>query len=519
MSTATAASTAFYRMRRVGKTYLNNPALVGVDLGFSRGRITGLIGKNGAGKSTLVNIMYGAIEPSSGQILIEGKDHGELTPSVAQDLGIFLVPQKVQHAHDLTIAQNLFLGRYPRTRFGLVDTAKMADEAKRLMARVGLELSPNLMLGRLSIEQRRLLDVAKALWIYQAKMVILDETTAALGLSSRRILFDLVRQAKAENRSIIFITHRLEEILDICDDVVVIRDGRVVGQREIADVSAEILAEMIIGRSQDVTVERETGPDAGASAAGAPVCELAELGQSGRFQDVSFTASANEIIGIAGMLGSGYNDILRCIGGVDTDNVTGALRLRGRAAALGNPRRQTRQGLAYLTNNREEEGLLHTMTVKENMFCGTYRHYSKRGLLDRQKIADAFADRVRLLDIKLHSPDLLIDSLSGGNKQKVLVSRLLNQHTDILLLDEPAEGIDIEARTRLLQFIDQVARHEKLVIIASNVVEDLITVCDRILVVYHGRVCYSFERAEFDEQAIYSAIQGLEPSRRRDNKE
>ncbi len=514
MTTATAASTAFYQMRGVGKTYLNNPALVGVDLDFSRGRITGLIGKNGAGKSTLVNIMYGAIEPSSGQILIDGKDHGELTPPVAQDLGIFLVPQKVQHAHDLTIAQNLFLGRYPRTRFGLVDTAKMADEAKRLMARVGLDLSPNLMLGRLSIEQRRLLDVAKALWIYQAKMVILDETTAALGLSSRRILFDLVRQAKAENRSIIFITHRLEEILDICDDVVVIRDGRVVGQREIAEVSAEILAEMIIGRSQDVVVERDAGAGATA-AAGAPLCELSALGQPGRFHDVSFRASANEIIGIAGMLGSGYNDILRCIGGVDTDNTTGVLRLHGRAAALGNPRRQTRQGLAYLTNNREEEGLLHTMSVKENMFCGTYRHFTKRGLLDRQKITNTFADRVRLLDIKLHSPDLLIDSLSGGNKQKVLVSRLLNQHTDILLLDEPAEGIDIEARTRLLQFIDQVARHEKLVIIASNVVEDLITVCDRILVVYHGRVCHSFERADFDEQAIYSAIQGLEPSRRR----
>jgi ribose transport system ATP-binding protein len=501
---------SFYRMEKLSKKYLDNLALKDIDLAFERGRISGLIGKNGAGKSTLVNIMYGALEPTSGKIHINGRAVSGLSPSIAQQMGVFLIPQKVQHAHDLSIAENLFLGRYPRTRLGLVDVRGMRRSAEELMAKVGLTLSPATMLGRLSIEQRRLLDVAKALWVYDAQMIILDETTAALGFSSKRILFDILRRAKGEDRSVVFITHRLKEIMEICDSAAVLRDGGVVGTRDITDISMDALAEMIIGRKHDVDAERGKGRVAVGDDPETACLKVKNLTMAGVFENITFHVHKNEIIGVAGMLGSGYNDILRCMGGVESGRMNGEILMSGGTIKRSTPEKLARAGICYLTSNREEEGLLHTMTVEENMFCGTYRHFRNRiGLLDRRKIRKKLEERVRLLDIQLHSPTLLIDSLSGGNKQKVMVSRLLNQQPDVIFLDEPAEGIDIEARARLLQFIDEVAREGKLVIIASNVVEDLMTICDRILVVRHGRISDSFRREEFDEQRIYNAIQGL----------
>lgn len=505
----------FYRMIDLSKKYLDNLALSGVDLTFDRGRISGLIGKNGAGKSTLVNIMYGALDHTGGEIRIDGKPVAALTPARAQDLGVFLVPQKVQHAHDLTIAENLFLGRYPRSKYGLVDVRTMRRKAEELIARLGLRLSPNLLLGKLTIEHRRLLDVAKALWVYGATMVILDETTAALSIRSKAILYGMLRDAKREGRSVVFITHRLKEIMEICDDVTVLRDGRVVGSRDTASASLDQLAEMIIGKRQDVDMTARTtgGSPSEAAPARSSCLEIKNLSQHDRFRDVTFSAARNEIIGVAGILGSGYNDLLRCLGGIDARGRTGEILVNGRAVGFDTTDKLQRAGIGYLTNNREEEGLFHTMTVEENMFCGTYRHFRNRlGLIDRGKVRGDLADKVRIMDIKLHSPTLLIDSLSGGNKQKVMVSRLLNQKAEILLFDEIAEGIDIEARNKLLRFISEDVRRDKLLILASNIVEDLMTICDRILVINHGRLYRSFTRDEFDEQGIYAAIQDLKPA-------
>lgn len=501
----------FYRMSNLTKRYLDNTALSEINISFGRGKVSGLIGKNGAGKSTLVNIMYGALEQSSGRIFIDGHEVGPLTPAKAQQLGVYLVPQKVQHIHGLTIAENLFLGRYPRNSMGFIDTGAMNREAKDVMSRLGLSISPGFMMGKLNLEQRRLLDVAKALWVYNAKMIILDETTAALGLSSKKRLFEVIERESHEcGRSVVFITHRLKEIMEICDDVSVLRDGRMAGFWNIGETSADVLAEAIIGEKQDISsignnrgVTERTGGEV-------PLLEVKNLGRRNKFSSVSFTVRENEIVGLSGMLGSGYNDILRCIGGVGDEKMEGDILIAGRKVGSGTPERAGNSGIAYLTNNREEEGLFHSMTIEENMFCGAYRDFENRfGFLSRQKIGGMLAERVRSLDIKLQSPSLLIDSLSGGNKQKVLVSRLLNRKSKILLLDELAEGIDIEARMKLLRFIDEVVRKNHSVIMASNVVEDIVTICDRILIISHGRLVRIFERHEYDEQELYSAIQGL----------
>ena len=502
----------FYRMRGLGKRYLDNLALDDINISFSLGRVSGLIGKNGAGKSTLVNIMYGALEQTEGSINIDGREVGELTPGKAQNLGVFLVPQKIQHARSLTIAENLFLGRYPRTAWGSIHVKRMREEAEAIMARVGLRLTPNLVLDKLNIEQRRLLDVAKALWVYDARMLILDETTAALSIRSKETLFRVIREeTTGNNRSIVFITHRLREIMEICNDVFVLRDGRNVGYRRIGETTVDELAEMIIGKGQDVAAAGSaTGASGGCPSGGEPCLEAIGLSLRGIFSDVGFSISRNEIIGVVGMLGSGYNDILRCLGGVVRDGFSGRIRLDGREVAVGTPEKLNRAGISYLTNNREEEGLFHTMTIEQNMFLGAYRHFRNRlGFLDKARIRRELAAKAASMDIKMHSPSLLIDSLSGGNKQKVMVSRLLNQRAEILLFDEIAEGIDIESRSKLLRFIDETARNGRVIIMASNVVEDLITICDRILIINHGHLSRAFTRGEFDEQEIYSAIQGL----------
>jgi ABC-type sugar transport system ATPase subunit len=328
------------------------------------------------------------------------------------------------------------------------------------------------------------------------------------------MLYGMLRDAKKEGRSVVFITHRLKEIMEICDDVTVLRDGRVVGVRNMLDASLDQLAEMIIGKKQDLDAAGRAASGAcNVDSAGTPCLQVRNLSQRERFKEISFHARRNEIVGVAGILGSGYNDILRCLGGVDARGRLGDILVDGRPVAFTTPNKLQRAGIGYLTNNREEEGLFHTMTVEENMFCGAYRHFRNRlGLIDRGKVRNDLADKVGILDIKLHSPTLLIDSLSGGNKQKIMVSRILNQKADILLFDEIAEGIDIEARNKLLRFIDEVVRRDKLLILASNIVEDLMTICDRILVVNHGSLYRSFNRDEFDEQKIYAAIQDLRPA-------
>ncbi len=497
-----------YRVAGIGKQYSGTVVLSDVDIDFVEGEIHGIIGKNGAGKSTLVNIMHGSEAPSTGTLDILGKSVEHLTPARAHDMKVVLVPQKTNYALDLTVAESLFLGSYPRRLFGLINRPEIIRRSKEYLGKIGLDLDPNTIMANVSFEDRRLIEVVKALWCFDARVLILDETTAALSIRPRRKLFELLRKVtREEGRTVLFISHRLEEMMDICDRISVLRNGALIETADTGDLTIERLAELITGGRDSAT---KLAPISEARAVGPSILRVSNLSRKGAFKGVSFEAGIGEIVGLTGMVGSGYSSLLRHLGGLSPHDSDGMIEIDGRIVLPTTPQAMKKHGVAYLTNKREEEALFHELPITNNMIGSSFAKYaSALGVLNKGEISKTVAGLQDQLEIKMGPESDPIDSLSGGNKQKVVVARLLNYNLQVYLLDEVAEGIDIGARRALLDFIRTNIRQESVVIMASNVVSDLMEVCDRILVMYHGEVIRTFAQSEFDEHEIYSSLQGL----------
>ncbi len=502
------AKSVAYRVSGIGKQYSGTVVLAGIDIDFVEGEIHGIIGKNGAGKSTLVNIMHGSEAPSTGILSIFGTEIDHLTPARAHDMQVVLVPQKTNYALDLTVAESLFLGSYPRRTFGLINRKEIIERSREYLGKIGLDLDPDTKMADVSLEDRRLIEVIKALWCFNARVLILDETTAALSIRPRQKLFELLRKiTRDEGRTVLFISHRLEEMMDICDRISVLRDGALIETADTAELTIERLAELITG-GRDLAVK--TAQDVSDDQIGKTVLKVSNLSQQGRFTDVGFEARIGEIVGLTGMVGSGYSALLRHLGGLAPQGSDGMVEIDGRIVTPTTPQAMKKLGLAYLTNKREDEALFHGLSISHNMIGGSFAKYaSAAGVLDRAQVSQTVSELQHQLEIKMGGESDPIDSLSGGNKQKVVVARLLNANLEVYLLDEVAEGIDIGARRALLDFIRTNIRREAAVVMASNVVSDLMEVCDRIMVMYHGEIIRTFTPDEFDEHEIYSSLQGI----------
>ncbi len=496
-----------YKVDAIGKSYFGTEVLRDIRLELRRGEVHGIIGKNGAGKSTLVNIMHGSEPPNTGTLEIGGQTVAHLTPKTAHDMGVVLIPQKASYPLQLTVAETLFLGAHAAGRFGLIDRRRLHEQTRVILARIGLDLEPDALLEDVPLEERRLIEVAKALWIFDARVVILDETTAALSVRPREKLFDIMRRTTArEGRCFVFISHRLEEMIDICDRVTVLRNGRLVGTENVLGLTRERLAELITGGR-------------GQGAETAPVkrritmrryLELQNVGRKGEFSDISLTVGLGEIVGITGMVGSGYSELLRHIGGISPGG-SGRITIDGRMVQPRSPRAMKRHSVGYLTHKREEEALFHGLSIQHNAIGAAFRNFaSNTGILSIRAVRKAVSELKSRLDIKMGEQFEAIDTLSGGNKQKVIVGRLLGYDLDVYLFDEIAEGVDISARRVLLETVRDRVSLSAAVLMASNVVSDLMEICDRILVMYHGRISQEFRKDQYDEHDIYSAVQGLD---------
>jgi len=501
-----------YSLQNISKIYPGTIALENVSINFYKGEIHGIIGKNGAGKSTLVNIMYGAEEPTAGKLFVGDKEVFNLTPSKAQSHKIYLIPQKINYALDMNVAETLFLGNYPNLGLGFINNKKLKEKAKEIIKKIGLNLEGNMLFKSLSLEQRRLIEIARALWVMNAQVIILDETTTALSIKPKTRLFEILKKSsKEENKTIIFITHRLEEIMEICDRVTVLRDGHTIKTLKKEDTSAKELAKYITGTEELMKINNSNiNTKDEKKIKGPPYISIKNLFMDNCFKNINIDGSIGEIIGLVGMVGSGTSDLLRYLGGLISAKGQGEIYIDERKVVPFSPQHMIKNGVGYLTNNREEEGLFHTLNIKDNMIGSKYIEYSNKiGLIKHSKVNSDIDLRKSQLDIKMFSPDDKIDSLSGGNKQKVLVSRLLNYKLKVYLFDEVTEGIDIGARKALLKFIREVISKESVVLTASNVVADLLDICDRIFVMFHGEIIESFEKIDFNEHDIYSSLQGL----------
>lgn len=489
-------------LRHITKLYEGTVALNDVSLVVERGEVHGLIGKNGAGKSTLVGVISGLVTPSSGEILVNGHSFSSLTPIAAKRHRISIITQEPQVVEDITVAENFFMPGYVGGK--LIDWREMSRQADAILQEAGFPLNVSIRMRDLSVSERQLLLVIKACYVEKADIIIMDEVSASLGQREQGILYQIIQRLVDEGKTVIFISHHTEELLQVCDRVTVIRDGRNVGSARREDLDKRKLAALIVGDSNydDLIME-----DLSSMIQGEEIFSLSGFTSYGKFQDVSLSLRRGEIVGLAGLQGSGRTELFKSIVGIDPHD-RGTIRLQGQEKHYHSPAGACSDGILYMTEERETEGLIPIASIKKNITISILSKLSRLGLIQNREEERCADELIRTLDIKAVSRDQEISQLSGGNKQKVLVAKIMAHTPLVCLLDEPTRGVDIEAKTSILDTINRELRKQSCVLITSPGVEDLIKICDRILVLYRGQIIDQFRRSEFSEQEIYRAMQG-----------
>lgn len=499
---------ALIRTERLWKFFGPNPALAEVDFAAFPGEVHVLAGANGAGKSTLVKILYGALEADAGTLRWKAKRLDSLSIARALELGIAYIPQEVQVAPHLSVAENIFLGNLPRRRFlgsssaTVVSPAALVERAREAAQSVGLAADVREPAGRLSVAERQLVAIARAL-ARRAELLLLDEPTASLSPAEIARLFEIVRRLKAEGSAIIFISHRLEEIERIGDRITVLRDGRVVHAGPRAEVSAAELVALMTGR-----IAAEPAAEIRAAVGGGPeLLRVENLEVPGRVGPVSFALRGGEILGLAGVVGSGRTSLVRALFGAEPE-MQGAVFVAGRPVNLRSPAEAIAAGLALLTEDRKEQGLVLTADVATNISLAAASRFLRGIYFDHARERAVAADYVRQLDIRTPSVSFPVRLLSGGNQQKTLLARWLCSGARIFLLDEPTRGIDVEAKRQVYRLVRELAAAGHAVLFISSELPEVLEVADRILVLHRGQLRGEVARGQADEHGLLMMAMG-----------
>lgn len=496
---------ALLQARGIRKSFPGVQALDDAQITVRRGTLHALLGENGAGKSTLMNILAGVFPPEKGQIQLNGRSVEFRNPREAQNAGISIIFQELNLVHQLSVAENIFLGREPRNRVGLIDYRKMHEDSRRLLATLDLELDPQTPVARLKVGAQQMVEIAKAM-SFEAQIIIMDEPTSAISDHEVESLFGLIWQLKQRGLGMIYITHKLDELASIADDVTVMRDGRVVDARPFADVSHDDLVRMMVGRDYSASFAKTAEP------VGDNVLEVRGLSlrhpeRPGDFavRDVSFEVGRGEVLGIFGLMGAGRSELLQTIFGLHPRTSAGTISVAGKSMRIRSPRDAIRAGIALAPEDRKSEGLVLSMSVAENASLSCLDRTTQLGMLrsaDERKLVGRYFERLAVKTPSLNTP---IRNLSGGNQQKVVVSKWLATEPKVLLLDEPTRGIDVNAKREMYAIIDELARSGLGVVIVSSELPEILTIADRILVLAEGRVTATFSRDQANEENILKA--------------
>jgi len=481
-------------MRGISKQFPGVVALKDVDLEVRRGEVLGLVGENGAGKSTVMKILSGAYRADSGTIEVCGAAVENPSPQRMHELGVSMIYQETMLAPHLTVAENLFLGRPPRSRLGLVDWTSMVRGSVEVMARLGFRVDPHARLDSLSVAQRQMVEISGAL-SRNARLVVLDEPSAVLGGAELEKLFDIIRQLAAEGVSFIYISHRLDEVFAICDRVTVLRDGVAVATCEVSEIEPGDLIRMMVGRRlEDIYPARmrRGGPE---------VLAVRGLSRPGVLDDIDLDIREGEILGICGMAGSGRTELLRALVGADPASCR-SFRLRGREGRPAGPRAAIAAGIVLLPEDRKTEGCFLPQGVAFNITVSRLAALRRAGFLSEAVERTIAEGLVRRLGIRTPGLGARIADLSGGNQQKCLIARSLHARASILLIDEPTRGVDVGAKREIYQLLATLADSGGAVVIVSSELPEILGICDRILVMRDGRIAGRFERAEASEEVL-----------------
>ncbi len=480
----------------VGKRFPGVVALRGVSLDVARGEGHVLLGENGAGKSTLINLLGGLYTVDEGEITFDGKPYRPRTPTDAFRAGIRVVHQELSMLMQMTVAENLMFERLPQRR-GIVDYAETNRRAAELLEDVGLDVPPTTQVSRLGVAQMQLIEIAKTL-VFDSKLLILDEPTASLTAKEVDRLFEILRRLKARGVTIVYISHRLQEIGEVGDRVTVLRDGQLVATRPLAGLTIPEIVRMMVGRS--VTDERAFRADVAVSGEALRVVGLKRKALS---PEVSFSVGKGEIVGVAGLVGSGRTETARAIFGADP-KVAGEIYVEGERVEIENPRDAVQSGLCLMTEDRKGQGLLLGMSCAQNITITDLAKISRHGLLHRDEERAAATGLVADLRIKTPSIDQIVRNFSGGNQQKVVIAKWLFRGSKVLMCDEPTRGIDVGAREEIYELLWTLAAQGRGVLFISSDLPELIAICHRILVFSNGRIAGEVGRAEFDQHRILS---------------
>lgn len=498
------------QMLGIRKSFPGVQALDGVDLEVRPGEVMALVGENGAGKSTLIKILAGAHHADEGEIYIKGQAVKIPSPYAAQALGVAVIYQELNLAESVSIAENIFVGREYRNRFGFVDFKAMNEHASEWLDALHINIDPRTQLRKLGIARKQMVEIAKALSL-DASIIVMDEPTSSLptatskptDLNEVEVLLDLILKLRDRGKAVIYISHRMGEIFRISDRITVLRDGKLVGVRETAKTNPDEIVSMMVGRKLEDLYGHPEMP-----VIGEKVLEVRGLNQAGRLHDISFDVRAGEILGVAGLVGAGRSETARATFGADPRDY-GEILVEGKPVSINSPMDAIRAGVGFLPEDRKLQGLFLGMAIRLNVTAADLGEISRSGFLQFNKERELSSKFVRQLKIKTPSIEQKARNLSGGNQQKVVIAKWLMVRPKVLILDEPTRGVDVGAKMEIYNLMHEMARQGMAVIMISSELPEILGMSDRILVLREGRAMGILPRAGASEEQIMTLATGV----------
>jgi rhamnose transport system ATP-binding protein len=489
--------------RKIRKDFPGITALDEVDFQVRTGEVHALIGENGAGKSTLVKIITGILQPSSGTLVHRGRIVEFRSPLASQAAGIAAIHQEASMFPELSVTENIYMGHHlTRGAARLLDWRSMRTRTRSLLERLELEIDPDTAVRDLSVAQRHMVEIVKALSL-DAQIVIMDEPTSALSLREVQDLYKIIRQLRAEGRAIVFISHKFEDIYEIADHFTVLRDGRYVGEGPVAGTDIDAIIQMMVGRSLKQMFPKMQVP------IGETVLEADKLSRAGVFRDVSFKLRRGEILGFFGLVGAGRSEVLLALFGIEPlEPGRGTIRIQGREARIASPAQAKARGIAYIPEDRQLQGVIVGMSIRDNVTLPMVDQLSSAGILNARREQALTEEYGGKMEVKASGWGQPVSSLSGGNQQKVVLAKWLATRPEILMMDEPTKGIDVATKARVHEFISRLASEGLAILLVSSELPEILGMADSVLVMQEGRVAATLSRAEATAERLIRAALG-----------
>lgn len=489
-------------MKGINKAFGGNPVLQNAGFVLADGEIHALMGENGAGKSTLMKILTGVYTRDAGTVTVNGKEVVYNNAQEAEKEGIVFIHQELNVLFDLTVEENMFLGKEIHNRFGVCNKKAMQKEVRRILDVLGVNIKPEVKMDTLSVGQQQMIEIAKALMV-DAQVIIMDEPTAALSQSETVTLFKVVRSLKQKGVSIVYISHRMEEIFELCDRITILRDGEYVGTKNIPETNMDEIVKMMIGREiGERYPERNTK-------LGDVVFEVKNLNCPGVFKNVNFDVRAGEVLGVAGLMGAGRTEIMQSIFG-NMPHVTGQIFMNGQEIQNKNPWDAMDNGIGFITEDRKIEGLMLEKSIMENISIANLGRISQKGVLNKKREQEMTKQGIEDLHIKCTGAQHACGNLSGGNQQKVVFAKWIFTEPKLLILDEPTRGVDIGAKKEIYSIINKLADKGVAIIMVSSELPEILGMSDRIMVVHEGKIGGFIDKNEANQENIMILATGGE---------